>query len=179
MKVLHIIVLAGLGIGISHTNAEVSNLVEHVSGLDHQERISYYDEIISKQEIGLAKFYRVRGNSHYSLGNYAEAELDFRKALIISRGGNIEYVIGKSLLEQVKYHEALEMFQLAKEKCTEESTEHEVFLYEYHIAQCLFDIKKHKEAIEIFDRLKKEYPKEDMSNILQFIEKYKRRVNTK
>jgi len=177
MRVLYVI-LAGISVGVFSANAdELGTLVERVkkdtSKLNYQERILYLDDVINKQESALAKFYRVRANSYYALEDYRAAELDYRKALLDSKSGNIEYAIGKSLLEQVKYHEALDMFRLALKKCTYEAERHEVYQYKYNIALCLFEIRQHDDAIAMFDQLKKDYPEQDMSAVFAVINAHK------
>ena len=113
-KIIMLILLTSISAHANESNI-VSYVKKDISNMSNEDRVEYLNEVISKQETALAKLYRARGNSYFSLNEFKCAEKDYRKALQESKGGDLEFAIGKCLFEQVKYHEALKMFQMASQ----------------------------------------------------------------
>lgn len=121
--------------------------------------------VIEQSEWKLSKFYLWRANAYFEQGEYEYAEANYRRILNYSKHGYIEYRIGQCLYEQVKYHEALEMFKKASAVPESKLNPDTHFIYPYHEGLTLIQLKKLDEAKALFDQLKIDFPDRDLSKV--------------
>ncbi len=143
-----------------------------INGETFDRAVELLQKRIDKHSDELASFYVMQAECYYPLNKYREAENAYRKGLEASENGDVEYAIGKCLIEQVKYHEALAMFRKALDSLGETGSRHMAYLYKYHIAWCLFEIGRNEESIEMFRALINEFPEEDVATIHKIIKQH-------
>lgn len=173
---------AGIEKKVSYTNIESAK--EKMMEADYTGAIVDLGEVIIVAEDLLYRLYYMRGECHYKVNAFSKAETDYRKALNESKTGVAEYMVGKCLLNQGKYNEAHEFFIRALEKLPkntilkDEGLKHSRYLYKYDLALTLFEMKRQKEAIQMFHAIQCEFPDEDMSAIMEYIESYRKTMKT-
>lgn len=153
---------------------------EKMAAGDYSGAIVELDKVISEFEGILCHLYRMRAECHYRLEEFGKAEEDYHRISHESKNGDVEYMVGQCLLRQAKYNEAHGYFIRALEELSKSTTLENVelerlrFRYKYGLASSLFWMGYQEESIKIFYALQREFPDEDMTEIMKYIEKHKK-----
>ena len=160
--------------------ALVDSAKNKIHAQDYSGAIEELNLVIDTQKSVLGKILRMRGDSYFATGEYKKAEVDYRDVLVLtgSRNGVLEYIIGKCLLAQAKHQEAYSFFDLALKNLPMEKTvgdeklRHARFMYKYHLAEAVLYIGRKQEAVEMFHSIHREFPEEDMDEVLSNLERF-------